>query len=168
LIVEGLENPVSTPPKPDQAYMELALAEAKAAFAEDEVPVGAVVVCGDQVVGRGRNAKEKERDPTAHAELLAIREAARALGRWRLTGCTLFVTLEPCPMCVGAMLSARIDRLVFGCSDPKAGAAVSLVRLADDPRFNHRLVVEGGQRAEEARELLQAFFRKRRAVGAEP
>lgn len=146
----------------DQRFMLLALDQARRSFEGGEVPVGAVVVCGDQVVGEGGNAKESTRDPTAHAEVVAIREAAACLGRWRLSGCTVYVTLEPCPMCVGAMLSARVDRLVFGCTDPKAGSVVSLHRLASDSHFNHRLEIAGGVMGEEAAELLREFFRKRR------
>ncbi len=146
----------------DQFWMQQALDEANKAYVESEVPVGAVVVLGDRIVGRGRNAKEKDQDPTAHAEVLALRRAATELGRWRLHDCQLFVTLEPCPMCVGAMLSTRIERLVFGCTDPKAGAAVSLLQLADDPRFNHRMQVASGIMAEESAELLREFFRLRR------
>jgi len=147
----------------DRRFMELALEQARKARAADEVPVGAVVVCDGSVVGAGANAKEASRDPTAHAEVLALRAAASSLSRWRLAGCSLYVTLEPCPMCVGAMLSARIDRLVYGCRDPKAGAAESLFRLADDARLNHRMRVEGGLLQEEAAELLRAFFRQKRS-----
>jgi len=147
----------------DHRFMQLALQQAYAARDADEVPVGAVVVCDGAVVGAGANAKEASRDPTAHAEVLALRAAAKALSRWRLTGCSLFVTLEPCPMCVGAMVSARIDRLVYGCPDPKAGAAESLYRLADDPRLNHRMRVEGGLLGDEAAALLKEFFRLKRA-----
>ena len=147
----------------DRRFMELALEQARLARDADEVPVGAVVVCDGAVVGCGANAKEASRDPTAHAEVLALRAAAESLARWRLTGCGLYVTLEPCPMCVGAMVSARIDRLVYGCPDPKAGAAESLYRLADDPRLNHRMVVEGGLLGDEAAELLKAFFRQKRS-----
>jgi tRNA(adenine34) deaminase len=146
----------------DHAWMNLALEEARLAFEEEEVPVGAVVVFEGRAVGRGRNRKEAGNDPTAHAEMAAIQQAAANLGRWRLTGCTLYVTLEPCPMCAGAMLSARIDRLVFGCADPKAGAVRSLYRLADDDRLNHRMVVRDGVLAQEAAALLKAFFVKRR------
>jgi tRNA(adenine34) deaminase len=146
----------------DQRFMDIALEEAKQAFEEDEVPVGAAVVFEGRVVGRGRNAKESGCDPTAHAEVLAIRRAAKALGRWRLSGCTLYVTLEPCPMCVGAMISARLDRLVFGCTDDKAGAAVTLYDLARDTRMNHQLEVASGVMADEAARLLKDFFRKKR------
>jgi tRNA(adenine34) deaminase len=126
------------------------------------VPVGAVALLDGEVVGRGANRREGDRDPTAHAELLAIRDAARALGRWRLSGVTLVVTLEPCAMCAGAMVLARIDRLVFGAEDPKAGAVGSLLDLSGDPRLNHRFAVERGVRGEECAELLRAFFRARR------
>jgi len=142
--------------------MDIALEEARKAFDEDEVPVGAVVVFEGRVVGRGHNQKESSGDPTAHAEVLAIRRAAQALGRWRLSGCTLYATLEPCPMCVGAMISARLDRLVFGCTDDKAGAAVTLYDLARDTRMNHQLEVASGVRADEAARLLKDFFRKKR------
>jgi tRNA(adenine34) deaminase len=144
--------------------MGIALEEAQKAFEEEEVPVGAAVVFDGRVVGRGHNAKESGCDPTAHAEVLAIRRAARALGRWRLSGCTLYVTLEPCPMCIGAMISARLDRLVFGCADEKAGAAVTLYDLARDPRMNHQLEVASGVMADEAARLLKDFFRKRRGA----
>ena len=142
--------------------MEEALALARQAAAEGEVPVGAVALFEGRVVGRGRNARETANDPTAHAELAAIQEAARALGSWRLNGVTLVVTLEPCAMCAGAMVLARIDRLVYGASDPKAGAAGSLMDLAADPRLNHRFPVERGLRAEECGEVLREFFRSRR------
>jgi tRNA(adenine34) deaminase len=150
-------------PQSDSDFMRQALSEAQAAFDKDEVPVGAVVVFEGRVVGRGHNAKEVSADPTAHAEMLALRQAALALGRWRLSGCTVFATLEPCPMCMGAMWSARIDRLVYGCADPKGGAAESLFTLGDDPRLNHRFQVQGGLLADEAAALLKAFFKKRRA-----
>jgi tRNA(adenine34) deaminase len=148
----------------DEAMLE-ALRLAREAGEAGEVPVGAVALLGGEVVGRGANARERSQDPTAHAELLAIREAARTLGRWRLTGVTLVVTLEPCAMCAGAMVLARIDRLVFAASDPKAGAAGSLQDLCNDPRLNHRLAVERGLRAEEAGALLRDFFRSRRGNG---
>jgi tRNA(adenine34) deaminase len=146
----------------DLEAMEEALRLAREAGQAGEVPVGAVAVCEGRVVGRGRNARETARDPTAHAELLAIQAAARALGRWRLTGVTVFVTLEPCAMCCGAMVLARVDRLVYGAPDPKAGAAGSLLDLSSDPRLNHRFPVERGLLGEEAGELLRAFFRARR------
>lgn len=139
-----------------------ALALARQAAEAGEVPVGAVAVFEGRVVGRGRNAREGARDPTAHAELLAIQEAARALGRWRLSGVTLYVTLEPCAMCAGAMVLARIDRLVYGAADPKAGAVGSLMDLSQDVRLNHRFPVERGVRGEECGRVLRAFFESRR------
>ena len=142
--------------------MDEALGLARQAAEAGEVPVGAVALCDGRVVGRGRNAREGTRDPTAHAELLAVQEAARTLGRWRLSGMTLVSTLEPCAMCAGAMVLARIDRLVFAAADPKAGAAGSLQDLCNDPRLNHRLPVEQGLRAAEASSLLRDFFRGRR------
>ncbi len=145
----------------DDAMAE-ALRLAREAGARGEVPVGAVALHDGRIVGRGVNARESDRDPTAHAELLAIQEAARTLGRWRLTGVTLVVTLEPCAMCAGAMVLARIDRLVFGASDPKAGAVGSLMDLSADPRLNHRFAVERGVRAEECGAVLKEFFRARR------
>ncbi len=152
----------------DVEAMEAALALAREAAAEGEVPVGAVAVFEGQVVGRGRNARERTSDPTAHAELLAIQAAARTLGRWRLTGVTVYVTLEPCAMCAGAMVLARIDRLVFGAADPKAGAAGSLQDLSSDPRLNHRFPVERGLLAEACGALLRDFFRARREPRGAP
>jgi tRNA(adenine34) deaminase len=142
--------------------MDEALRLAAEAAAAGEVPVGAVALFEGRIVGRGKNAREGARDPTAHAELLAIQEASRTLGRWRLTGVTLVVTLEPCAMCAGAMVLARIDRLVFAAADPKAGAAGSLQDLTNDPRLNHRFPVQQGLRAEEASAQLKEFFRARR------
>ncbi|MCL6613687.1 MAG: tRNA adenosine(34) deaminase TadA [Firmicutes bacterium] len=150
----------------DVGFMRAALAEAEKALAMDEVPVGAVVVAGGEIIGRGHNRRETEGDPTAHAEILALREAARRRGHWRLHGTTLYVTLEPCPMCAGALVNARVDRLVFGAIDPKAGAAGTLFNLVEDPRLNHRLEVTGGVLGEEAAELLRRFFRLRRGEGA--
>ncbi len=145
--------------------MAEALALARDAGERGEVPVGALAVFEDRIVGRGANARESARDPTAHAELLAIQDAARTLGRWRLSGVTLVATLEPCAMCAGAMVLARIDRLVYGASDPKAGAAGSLADLSADPRLNHSFPVERGVLADQASDLLRAFFRARRADG---
>jgi tRNA(adenine34) deaminase len=146
----------------DLEAMQEALRLAAEAGAAGEVPVGAVAVFEGRIVGRGRNAREAAHDPTAHAELLAVKEAACALGRWRLTGVTVYVTLEPCAMCAGAMVLARIDRLVFGASDPKAGAVGSLMDLSADPRLNHRYPVERGLLGQEAGDLLRSFFRARR------
>jgi len=145
----------------DEAMVE-ALRLAREAGEAGEVPVGAVALHEGQVVGRGRNAREGTRDPTAHAELRAIQDAARTLGRWRLSGVTLVSTLEPCAMCAGAMVLARIDRLVFAAADPKAGAAGSLRSLPSDARLNHRFPVEQGLYAAQASALLKDFFRGRR------
>ena len=144
--------------------MGIALDEAFAALAHFDVPVGAVVARSDgQIVARRHNERELSKDPTAHAELLALRDAAAALERWRLDDCVLVVTLEPCPMCAGAALAARIDTVVFGAVDPKAGACGSLYNLAADPRLNHEMTVVPGVRADEAAGLLQRFFAERRA-----
>jgi tRNA(adenine34) deaminase len=148
-------------------WMREAIAEAQKALAVDEVPIGAVVVHEPtgRIIGRGHNRREKDRDPTAHAEILALREAAGAMGHWRLLDCALVVTLEPCPMCAGAAVNARIPKLIYGCADPKAGAVRTLFRLCDDERLNHRVAVEAGVLAEECAELLTSFFRAQRALG---
>ncbi len=147
-----------------EELMGLALDEARAALETQDVPVGAVVVdASGRVIGRGRNRREADGDPTAHAEMLAVREAAAVLGQWRLEGCTLVVTLEPCTMCAGALVLARLPRLVFGAFDPKAGACGSVSDVTGDPRLNHRVEVLGGVRAAECGEELRAFFRARRA-----
>jgi tRNA(adenine34) deaminase len=143
--------------------MVLALEEAAAAAAAGDVPVGAVVLGPDgALLARRRNERELRRDPVAHAELLAIQDAAAALGGWRLTGCTVVVTLEPCPMCAGALLAARVARVVFGAFDPKAGAVGTLYNLCADPRLNHEVAVEAGLRGEECSAQLSAFFAGRR------
>ena len=142
--------------------MALALEEARAAGAGGDVPVGAVVARDDEVLGRAGNARERDQDPTAHAEILALRQAARELGSWHLEGCTLYVTLEPCAMCSGALVLARVDRLVFGAPDPKAGFAGSLGDLVRDPRLNHAVEVTRGVLQDECGEVLRAFFRDRR------
>lgn len=149
----------------DDAWMRLALDEARSAAQHGDVPVGAVVVRGGEAIGRGHNRREIDGDPTAHAELVAIRDAARHIGHWRLEQCTLYVTLEPCAMCAGALVNARVARLVFGATDPKAGAATSLYDIPRDPRLNHRLEVTSGVRAEEAAKLLGTFFAILRARG---
>jgi tRNA(adenine34) deaminase len=151
--------------RPHDRWMRLALEEARAAAAEDEVPVGAIVVAGGRVVGSGHNQREQLADPTAHAEMIAITQAAATLGSWRLEGCTLYVTLEPCPMCMGACVNARLGRLVFACRDPKAGAAVSVLQLGQHDRLNHRMVVTEGVRRAEASELLSGFFESLRRRG---
>jgi len=143
-------------------WMRLALAEATQAMEHGDIPVGAVAVREGRVVGRGHNRKEADKDPIAHAEILTLQEAARTLGGWRLVGVTLYCTLEPCPMCAGAMLSARLPYLVYGADDPKAGAAGSVVELLRDPRFNHRVAVVRGVLAKEAQELLAQFFARLR------
>ena len=143
----------------DARWMQEALAEARAAAQEGEIPVGAVVVWQGQIIGRGRNRKETLKDPTAHAEILALREAAAFCGGWRLLGCTLYCTLEPCCMCAGAMVNARIERLVFAVRDEKTGAAGSVYDLVRSPWLNHTLRVTSGVLADEVRETMQAFFR---------
>ena len=148
--------------KNDERYMRLALEEAEAAAAEGEVPIGAVVVCDGQVVARAHNRREGDADPSAHAEFLAMVEAARALGRWRLTGCTVYVTLEPCLMCAGLMVNARVDRCVYGAADPKGGAVGTLFDVSHDERLNHEFEVTPGVLADEAAGLLREFFRARR------
>ncbi len=149
-------------------YMNQALDAARAAGAIGEVPIGAVVVCDGRVVATGSNRREIDADPTAHAEMIAVREAARVLGRWRLEGCTVYVTLEPCPMCAGALHAARIDRCVYGAVDPKAGALGTLYDIASDERLNHRYEVVSGVLAEESATLLKEFFGRLRARGREP
>jgi tRNA(adenine34) deaminase len=146
----------------DEALMRRALEEARGCLEHDDVPIGAVVARDGGVVSAAGNERELRGDPTAHAEILALRAASEALGRWRLEGCTLYVTLEPCAMCAGAVVLARIDRLVFGGADPKAGFTGSLGDLVRDPRLNHRAEVTAGVLAEESGELLRTFFRERR------
>jgi tRNA(adenine34) deaminase len=142
--------------------MRLALDEARAAFAHGDVPVGAVVVVDGDVVARGHNERVGRADPTAHAEVLALREAAAQRHSWRLDGATLYVTLEPCPMCAGALVAARVARLVYGPQDERAGAALSLYNIPQDPRLNHVVEITSGVLAEEARALLQGFFQAKR------
>ncbi len=142
--------------------MAEALAEAALAEATDEVPIGAIVVLDDVILGRGHNRPIAQHDPTAHAEMIAVRDAARTVNNYRLPGTTLYVTVEPCLMCMGALLHARVRRVVFGCHDPKAGAAGSLYNVAHDPRLNHQLEVTAGVCADESRELLRRFFRGKR------
>lgn len=148
----------------DLGCMREAIAEARIAGEAGEVPVGAVVVAGGEIVARGRNRTLTDNDPAAHAEVVAIRRAAAKVGNARLGGATLYVTLEPCPMCLGAIVQARIDRLVFGAYDPKAGAAGSAVDLTDCPAFNHRFEVNGGLLAEDCGSLLRTFFEARRGA----
>jgi tRNA(adenine34) deaminase len=146
----------------DYDYMRLALAEADKALATGDVPIGAIAVYRGEIIGRGYNRREADHDPTAHAEMLAIREAAAHLGHWRLDGVTLYCTLEPCTMCAGAMVLARLPRLVYAAIDVKAGAAGSVMDVLRHPKLNHRIDVSGGLLADEATEQLQAFFRSLR------
>ncbi len=146
----------------DRIAMEAALAEARFSAEAGEVPIGAVVVFDGAIVARGQNRVLRDVDPTAHAEIVALRAAAAALGNYRLTGCTLYVTLEPCSMCAGAMIHARIDRLVYAAADPKAGAAGSVLAVLNHPQLNHQMKVEQGILADEASDLLRHFFRERR------
>jgi tRNA(adenine34) deaminase len=146
----------------DGEALTLALDEARAAAAAGEVPVGAIVVADGAIVGRGQNRVLRDLDPTAHAEIVALREAARALGNYRLSGCEIFVTLEPCAMCAGAMIHARLSRLVYAAADPKGGAAGSVLQVLNHPQLNHQMAVASGELAEESGELLRSFFRDRR------
>lgn len=146
----------------DDVFMDMALQEAKKAEALGEVPIGAVIVREGTVIGTGYNLRETSKDPTAHAELIAIRAASAQLGGWRLMGSTLYVTLEPCPMCAGAIVQSRIERVVFGVSDPKAGCAGTLMNLLQEDRFNHQVEVDSGIRAEECSHILKSFFRQLR------
>jgi tRNA(adenine34) deaminase len=147
-------------------HMGLALDEAAAAFAEDEVPVGAVILSPDRgVIARAHNMREQLKDPTAHAEMIAITQAAEALKSWRLEKCVLYVTLEPCPMCAGAVVQARLPLVVYGCTDPKAGACHTLYQIPSDPRLNHRCQVIGGVLADRCAATLTDFFTRKRAMG---
>jgi len=152
-------------PSSDSYYMTLALAEARRAFEENEVPVGAIIVHKSKIIAQAHNQREQLRDPTAHAEMIAITQAAQSMASWRLEECTLYVTLEPCPMCAGAMLQARIPKLVFGASDPKAGAVHSLFRLLEDERLNHQVEVVPSVLAEPCGLILSEFFQRQRALG---
>ena len=152
----------------DESWMRLALALAEQAFSEEEVPVGAVVVRDGAVLGSGYNRREQRGDPLAHAEMEAIREASQRLGGWRLDGCTLYVTLEPCPMCAGALLQCRMERVVFGARDCKAGCAGTLYQLLRDGRFNHTCAVTDGVLEEACSSILSRFFEKRRNSGRQP
>ncbi len=146
----------------DGEAMEAALAEARLGAEAGEVPIGAVMIHDGGIIAHGQNRVLRDNDPTAHAEIVALRGAAKALGNYRLNGCTLYVTLEPCAMCAGAMIHARLDRLVFAAADPKAGAAGSVLSVMNHPQLNHQMIVEQGILAEEAGELLRNFFRERR------
>jgi len=146
----------------DQQYMQAAISAASIAQDNGDVPIGAVVVYEQRIIARAYNQKEQLKDPTAHAEIVALTQAAEFVGNWRLQGCTMYVTLEPCTMCAGALVLARIDRLVYGCDDPKTGAVKSLYNIVQDERLNHRIEVTSGVLAEECRGQLQNFFAERR------
>lgn len=148
--------------QPHDAWMRLALDQARAAFEVDEVPVGAIVVHQERVIAEAHNRREMLNDPTAHAEMIAITQAAESLGNWRLTDCALYVTLEPCTMCAGAIVQARVPTVIYGATDPKAGACHTLYGIPSDERLNHRAIVLGGVLENECREILQEFFRERR------
>jgi tRNA(adenine34) deaminase len=148
--------------KEDQLYMKLAIEQAQIAEENGDVPIGAVIVYQNQIIGRAYNQREQLQDPTAHAEIIALTQAAAFIESWRLHGCTMYVTLEPCPMCAGALVLARIDRLVYGCDDPKTGAVKSMYNIVSDQRLNHIIDVTSGVLAEECSGLLQQFFRRRR------
>jgi len=146
----------------DEHYMQIAVESAKIAEENGDVPIGAVIVYKGQIIGKAYNQREQLKDPTAHAEIIALTQAAAYLKSWRLNGCTMYVTLEPCPMCAGALVLARMDRLVYGCDDPKAGACKSLYNIVQDERLNHRIEVKSGVLQEQCRDQLQQFFEKRR------
>jgi tRNA(adenine34) deaminase len=146
----------------DLRYMRMALGQAEIAEANGDVPIGAVIVYENRVVAKAYNQRQQLNDPTAHAEIIALTQAAEAVGNWRLEGCTIYVTLEPCPMCAGALVLARIDRLVFGTDDPKAGACGSLYNIAQDARLNHHVQITSGVLMEECKSQLQTFFQRRR------
>lgn len=148
----------------DESFMREAIAEAKRAAEEGEVPIGCVVVHEGAIIARAHNRREGWLDPTAHAEIIALREAARKLGRWRLTGTTLYVTVEPCAMCTGAVVLARVDRLVYGCPDPKAGACGSVFNIVREPQLNHQIEVVGRVLAEDCSQVLKEFFGNRRGT----
>jgi tRNA(adenine34) deaminase len=150
-----------------ELWMREAIAQAELARAIDEVPIGCVIVHDptERIIGRGYNRRQTDHDPTAHAEILAMRQAGQALGHWRLLDCTLYVTLEPCPMCAGAIVNARMPRLVYGCDDPKAGAVRSLFQICEDCRLNHRVEVQSGVLADACAALLRDFFKAQRALG---
>jgi tRNA(adenine34) deaminase len=150
--------------QPHDRWMRVALDEARAAADEDEVPVGAVIVAAGRVIASAHNQREQLADPTAHAEMIALTQAAAALGSWRLEQCTLYVTLEPCPMCAGAILQARVPVVIWGAADPKAGAVESLYRLFEDQRLNHRVQHTGHVMAEECGRILSDFFRQKRKI----
>jgi tRNA(adenine34) deaminase len=158
-------DPLANPLQPHERWMQAALAEAQSAFEAGEVPIGAVIVHEDRIIAAAGNQRESLNDPTAHAEMIAITQAAQTLGSWRLLDCTLYVTLEPCPMCAGAIVQARVPRVYYGATDPKAGACHTLFQVTSDVRLNHQAVVIGGVLKDEARALLQDFFAQQRKLG---
>jgi tRNA(adenine34) deaminase len=160
------KNPADMPLREDAVWMEEALEQAALAGAAGEVPVGAVVIKDGQIIGRGHNRNLLENDPTAHAEIVALRQAAARMGNHRLTGCVMFATIEPCAMCAGALVHARISRLVYGASDPKAGAAGSVLQVINHPGLNHRMEITAGVLASRCSEVLQRFFREKRQQSA--
>jgi len=147
----------------DNQFMKLAIEQAGIAQENGDVPIGAVIIHNGQIIGKAYNQREQLQDPTAHAEIIALTQAAAAMESWRLEGCTMYVTLEPCPMCAGALVLARIDRLVYGCDDPKTGAVKSLYNIVTDGRLNHRIEVTSGVLADECSKILQDFFQKKRS-----
>ena len=155
-------SPEESKTKEDEQFMRVAIEAAKIAEENGDVPIGAVIVYKNQIIGKAYNQREQLADPTAHAEIIALTQAAAALENWHLNGCTMYVTLEPCPMCAGALVLSRMDRLVYGCDDPKAGACGSLYNIVTDGRLNHRLEVTSGVLQEQCREQLQEFFAQRR------
>jgi len=161
----NLMEPIDNPLSPHDRWMLAALDQARTAFDEGEVPVGAVVVQNERIIAEAHNQRETLVDPTAHAEMIAITQAAQALGSWRLTDCTLYVTLEPCPMCAGAIVQARLPAVIYGTADPKAGACHTLYGITDDSRLNHQSVVIGGVLREDCRDILREFFAVQRALG---
>jgi tRNA(adenine34) deaminase len=158
------ETPTN-PLQPHEKWMQAALAEAQSAFEAGEVPIGAVIIHEDRLIAAAGNQRESLNDPTAHAEMIAITQAAQTLGSWRLLDCTLYVTLEPCPMCAGAIVQARLPRVYYGAADPKAGACDTLFQLTSDVRLNHQAIVIGGLLKDESRALLQEFFAQQRKLG---
>ncbi|MBN2019292.1 MAG: tRNA adenosine(34) deaminase TadA [Sedimentisphaerales bacterium] len=160
-MIEPASNSISKP-SPDEQYMRIALDQARIAEENGDVPIGVVIVHKGQIIAKAYNQREQLQDPTAHAEIIALTQAAAALENWHLNDCTIYVTLEPCCMCAGALVLARIDRLVYGCDDPKTGAVKSLYNIVQDSRLNHRVDVTSGILAEECSQILQEFFAKKR------
>ena len=162
LMTDTKKNPADMQPREDAAWMELALEQAQLAALAGEVPVGALVIRNGEIIGQGHNRNLLDNDPTAHAEIVALRQAAARVGNHRLIGCTMVATIEPCSMCAGALIHARIARLVYGAADPKAGAAGSTVQVINHPSLNHRMEVTAGVLADKCSEILQQFFRRKR------